>query len=80
VEAQEIIGNIQLMKIPASNPPGFIIFISLTIDNNQQSAPLLGLLLRLISTSSAMQSVFLDEGRPYPLLVSLADGCLKSYR
>ena len=54
------------MKFPALNPPGFFLFISLIINNNQQNAPLLGLLFRLTSTMTAMQSVFLDEGRPYP--------------
>jgi hypothetical protein len=63
---KEIIGKIQLMKFPALNPPGFFLFISLIINNNQQNAPLLGLLFRLTSTMTAMQSVFLDEGRPYP--------------
>ena len=75
--SREEFGKIQLMKFPALNPPGFFLFISLIINNNQQNAPLLGLLFRLTSTMTAMQSVFLDEGRPYPLPVPLADGCFK---
>jgi hypothetical protein len=64
-------------KFPAVNPPGFFLFLFLITINNQQNAPLLELLFRLTSTMTTMQSVFLDERRPYPLPVSLADGCFK---
>jgi hypothetical protein len=72
---KEIIGPIQLMKFPILNPPGFFLFISSIIDNNQQNAPLLGLIFRLISTMTAMQSDVLILYQ-YRWLM----GALKNYR